>query len=259
MSVEDNPPVDWAVSPELVDYAEAVAVMEARVADIAAGRAPELVWLLEHPPLYTAGTSTRWEDLIDPNRFPVYRAGRGGQLTYHGPGQRVVYAMLDVRRRTGDVRAFVRALESWVIDSLAAFGVQGETRADRVGVWVRRPERGDGIEDKIAAIGIRLRRWISFHGLSLNVSPDLTHFGGIVPCGVREHGVTSLADLGHAAVMRDVDDALADVFQRKMGAFRRVAPPVADEAAVAQARNLLTVEPWLKEKEPEGASRVLSS
>lgn len=255
MSTHELTPVDWAVSgPGPVDYAEAVAVMEERAAAIAAGSAPELVWMLEHPPIYTAGTSTRWEDLVDPGRFPVYRAGRGGQLTYHGPGQRVVYTMLDVRRRTGDVRAFVRALESWVVDTLAAFGVRGETRPDRVGVWVRRPGSGDDSEDKIAAIGIRIRRWISFHGLSLNVSPDLTHFGGIVPCGVRRHGVTSLDDLGCAVTMADVDAALAEVFQRKMGAIRRVAPPVPDQAAAFRLRTALAIGPQDKEKEPEAAS-----
>ena len=226
MRLHDLNPVDWAISgPDPVDYAEALATMEARAAAIAAGEAPELVWLLEHPPLYTAGTSTRWEDLIDPDRFPVHRVGRGGQLTYHGPGQRVVYTMLDVRRRTGDVRAFVHALENWVIETLEEFRVRGETRTGRVGVWVRRPERDADAEDKIAAIGIRVRRWVSFHGLSLNVSPDLTHFSGIVPCGVRQHGVTSLADLGRGVSMSDVDTALAKVFQRKIGAIRRVAPP----------------------------------
>jgi lipoyl(octanoyl) transferase len=226
MNAHDHAPVDWAVSDSgPINYAEALAIMEERAAAIAAGNAPELVWLLEHPPLYTAGTSTRWEDLIDPDRFPVYRVGRGGQLTYHGPGQRVVYTMLDVRRRTGDVRAFVSALESWVIETLAELGVRGETRSGRVGVWVSRPERGQDIEDKIAAIGIRVRRWVSFHGLSLNVSPDLTHFAGIVPCGVRQHGVTSLADLGRNASMSDVDAALAKVFQRRIGAILPVAPP----------------------------------
>lgn len=231
MRMRDLPPVDWAVSgPEPVEYADALAFMEARVAAIAAGTAPELVWLLEHPPLYTAGTSTKWEDLIDPHRFPVYRVGRGGQLTYHGPGQRVVYTMLDIRRRTGDVRAFVSALENWVIETLAKFGIRGETRTGRVGVWIERPDRGPDAEDKIAAIGIRVRRWISFHGLSLNVSPDLTHFNGIVPCGVREHGVTSLADLGRNVTMNDVDAALAKVFQRKFGAVREVAPPFGDWA-----------------------------
>jgi len=229
MSLDDLTAVDWAVSgPDPVDYAEALAIMEARAAAIAAGEAPELVWLLEHPPLYTAGTSTRWEDLIDPDRFPVHRVGRGGQLTYHGPGQRVVYTMLDVRRRTGDVRAFVGALESWLIETLEEFGVRGETRSGRVGVWVRRPEHGDDAEDKIAAIGIRVRRWISFHGLSLNVSPDLSHFSGIVPCGVRQHGVTSLADLGQHVSMNAVDATLAKVFQRKIGSIRPVAPPAPD-------------------------------
>lgn len=255
MSAHHTMPVDWAVSgPGPIDYAEAVAVMEERAAAIAAGNAPELVWLLEHPPLYTAGTSTRWEDLVDPGRFPVYRAGRGGQLTYHGPGQRVVYAMLDVRRRTGDIRAFVRALESWVVETLAMFDVRGETRPDRVGVWVRRPERGAHVEDKIAAIGIRIRRWISFHGLSLNVAPDLTHFDGIVPCGVRQHGVTSLTDLGCAASMSEVDAALAQVFQRRMGTIRRIAPPVPDPAAVLRLSASLAVAPQGTEKEPEAAS-----
>jgi len=245
--------VEWAVSDELVDYAEAVAIMEERAAAIAARKASELVWLLEHPPLYTAGTSTRWEDLIDPQRFPVYRAGRGGQLTYHGPGQRVVYVMLDIRRRVGDVRAFVHALEDWVIGTLRLFGVHGETRHDRVGVWVPRPERGPGVEDKIAAIGIRIRRWVSFHGLSLNVSPDLTHFGGIVPCGIRQHGVTSLADLGKGVSMAEVDGALAEVFQRKFGMIRHVSPPAADPEAIARTRASIQVTPDPKEKEPRPA------
>ncbi|MCL4767787.1 MAG: lipoyl(octanoyl) transferase LipB [Hyphomicrobiaceae bacterium] len=232
LSARSDIATDWAISgPGPVDYADALAVMEERVAAIANGSAPELVWLLEHPPLYTAGTSTRWEDLVDPGRFPVYRTGRGGQLTYHGPGQRVVYTMLDVRRRTGDIRAFVRQLESWAIATIGQFGVRGETRAERVGVWVRRPERGEGVEDKIAAIGIRIRRWISFHGLSLNVSPDLGHFTGIVPCGVRQHGVTSLADLGRGVAMSEVDAALAAVFEQRMGAIRRVAAPVANREA----------------------------
>lgn len=236
MRMLDQTPVDWAVNgPDPVDYADALATMEARAAAIAAGQAPEFVWLLEHPPLYTAGTSTRWEDLIDPDRFPVYRTGRGGQLTYHGPGQRVVYTMLDIRRRTGDIRAFISALEGWVIETLAEFGVRGETRSGRVGVWVRRPERGDACEDKIAAIGIRVRRWISFHGLSLNVSPDLGHFTGIVPCGVREHGVTSLSDLGRNATLADVDTALATVFQRRMGEIRRVTAPLPDQTNTPQA------------------------
>ena len=226
-------PVDWAVSPGLVAYEDALTVMEQRAGAIAAGEAPELVWLLEHPPLYTAGTSTRWEDLVAPDRFPVHRTGRGGQFTYHGPGQRVVYTMLDVRRRSGDVRAFVHQLESWVIETLARFDVLGETRADRVGVWVPRPDRGDGIEDKIAAIGIRVRRWVSFHGLSLNVAPDLEHFSGIVPCGVRQHGVTSLADLGLDIHMKDVDEALAATFIQRFAPIRRVDSPVAETVPAA--------------------------
>jgi lipoyl(octanoyl) transferase len=218
-------PVDWAISDTRVEFPDAVAFMEARAAAVAAGEARELVWLLEHPALYTAGTSARPEDLLDPDRFPVYRTGRGGQFTYHGPGQRVAYVMLDVRHRGGDVRAFVAALEDWIIDALDRFDVQGETRADRVGVWVRRSEKGPGVEDKIAAIGIRVRKWVSFHGVCLNVEPDLTHFTGIVPCGVRQHGVTSLADLGRVVRMEEVDMALAAAFERRFGPIRRVAAP----------------------------------
>ncbi len=212
--------VGWRVSDEPVAYPEALAFMEARAKAIADGEAGELIWLLEHPPLYTAGTSAKSVDLVAPDRFPVYTAGRGGQYTYHGPGQRVAYVMLDVRRRGADVRAFVHDLEAWLIDTLAAFDVIGETRSDRVGVWVRRPERGAGVEDKIAAIGIRLRRWISFHGISLNVAPDLEHFSGIVPCGVSAHGVTSLADLGIRAGMSDVDRALRAAFEQRFGPTR---------------------------------------
>lgn len=210
-------PIEWRVTDAPVAYPDAIALMEARVAEIAAGTAGELVWLLEHPPLYTAGTSAKPADLVDPDRFPVFEAGRGGQYTYHGPGQRVVYVMLDVKKRSGDVRAFVTALEGWVIDALAAFNVKGETRPDRVGVWVRRPEKGVDREDKIAAIGIRLRRWISFHGISINVEPDLTHFDGIVPCGIREHGVTSLVDLGLPVTMADLDVALKQTFEQRFG------------------------------------------
>jgi lipoyl(octanoyl) transferase len=238
MSKSADVPVDWAVSPGLVDYEDSLALMEERVAAIAAGEAAELVWLLQHPPLYTAGTSTRWEDLLDPGTFPVYRTGRGGQLTYHGPGQRVVYVMLDVRRRAGDIRAFVGLLENWVIECLRKFDVTAETRPGRVGVWVRRPDRGEQVEDKIAAIGIRVRRWISFHGLSLNVAPDLTHFAGIVPCGVREHSVTSLADLGRIIHMKDVDEALADVFVRRVGAIRRTDPPRIMSGCSVQSKSL---------------------
>ncbi len=210
-------PIEWRVSDEPVAYPDALAFMEARVAEIAAGSAPELIWLLDHPPLYTAGTSAKPADLVDPNRFAVYDAGRGGQYTYHGPGQRVVYVMLDVKKRTGDVRAFVTALENWVIAALATFNVKGETRPDRVGVWVRRPDMEYGREDKIAAIGIRLRRWISFHGISINVEPDLSHFDGIVPCGIREHGVTSLVDLGLPVTMADLDVALKQTFEQTFG------------------------------------------
>lgn len=225
-----SPAVDWAISDRLVPYETALAVMEARVDAIAAGSAPELVWFLEHPPLYTAGTSARPADLLQPDRFPVFETGRGGQFTYHGPGQRVVYVMLDLRRRGRDVRAFVSLLEAWLIDTLAAFNVRGEVRDDRVGVWVRRPERGADAEDKIAAIGLRLRRWVSFHGLSLNVEPDLEHFAGIVPCGVSRHGVTSLTDLGLTAGMDDVDLALAEAFRRRIAPLRRVPAPTTDAA-----------------------------
>jgi lipoyl(octanoyl) transferase len=212
-----KPPVGWLVAAEPAPYPEALAFMEARAKAIAEGTAGELIWLLEHPPLYTAGTSAKAVDLVAPDRFPVYDAGRGGQYTYHGPGQRVAYVMLDVRRRGGDVRAFVCDLEAWLIDTLATFGVTGERRSGRIGVWVRRPERGPEVEDKIAAIGIRLRRWVSFHGISLNVAPDLEHFSGIVPCGVQAHGVTSLADLGIPATMAEVDAALRVAFERRFG------------------------------------------
>lgn len=204
--------IEWAVSETPVDYLQSVAFMEQRVAAIATDQARELVWLCEHPPLYTAGTSANPNDLIEPDRFPVHMTGRGGQYTYHGPGQRVVYVMLDVRRRFGDVRAFVSFLERWTIDSLDSLGVRGETRSDRVGVWVRRPDKGSDIEDKIAAIGIRMRRWVSYHGLSINVNPDLTHYSGIVPCGISRHGVTSLADLDVPAGLSDLDTALRATF-----------------------------------------------
>lgn len=213
-----TPPVEWRVEPGLTDYEVAVAFMEARATAIAEGRASELVWLVEHPPLYTAGTSAHDEDLVDAGRFPVYRSGRGGQYTYHGPGQRVAYVMLDLERRGKDIRAFVAALERWIIGALASFNIRGETREDRVGVWVRRPDKGDGVEDKIAAIGIRVRRWVSFHGISLNVEPDLSHFSGIVPCGIRAHGVTSLVDLGLPVAMEDADAALKASFAEVFGA-----------------------------------------
>ncbi len=206
-------PVAWEISPELVAYPEALDRMDRHVSAIAKAEEPERVWLLEHPPLYTAGTSAHEADLVEPSRFPVFKAGRGGQYTYHGPGQRVAYVMLDLKRRGGDVRAFVAALEQWVIDTLDDFNVRGERREDRVGVWVRRGSR----EDKIAAIGIRVRHWVTFHGISINVEPDLTHFSGIVPCGIREHGVTSLVDLGLPVTMEDVDVALKRNFHRIFG------------------------------------------
>lgn len=211
-------PVEWVVADGLVGYDDAVAEMEMRAGLIADGLARERVWLVEHPPLYTAGTSARDEDLIAPERFPVHRSGRGGQFTYHGPGQRVAYVMLDLKRREPDLRRFVAALESWLIATLDGFNIRGERREDRVGVWVRRPEKAAGSEDKIAAIGIRVRRWVSFHGISLNVEPELSHFDGIVPCGVSDHGVTSLVDLGLPLTMADVDAELRVQFERIFGA-----------------------------------------
>jgi lipoyl(octanoyl) transferase len=211
------PPVEWVVAEGLVAYPDAVAEMDSRVAAIADGKAPERVWLVEHPPLYTAGTSADPADLVSPDRFPVFESGRGGQYTYHGPGQRVAYAMLDLRRRRQDVRAYVAALEAWIIGALDRFNVRGERREDRVGVWVRRPDRGPDAEDKIAAIGIRVRRWVTFHGIAVNVDPDLSHFSGIVPCGIRDHGVTSLVDLGLPVTMADADVALRAAFEDVFG------------------------------------------
>ncbi len=205
-----NDAIEWRIGDQIVAYDDAVGEMERRVAQIRSGDAPELIWLLEHPPLYTAGSSARAEDLLEPDRFPVHAAGRGGEYTYHGPGQRVAYVMLDLNRRGRDVRLFVRNLEQWMIETLAAFGVAGERREGRVGIWVEQEEQ----ERKIAAIGVRLRHWISFHGVSLNVAPDLTHYGGIVPCGISEHGVTSLADLGISASMEQADDALKKAFYK---------------------------------------------
>ena len=210
-------PVEWVVAEGLVGYEEAVAEMEARAALIADGEARERVWLVEHPPLYTAGTSARDEDLIAPERFPVFRSGRGGQFTYHGPGQRVAYVMLDLKRRQPDLRRFVAALEGWLIGALDDINIRGERREDRVGVWVRRPNKGVDTEDKIAAIGIRVRRWVSFHGISLNVEPELSHFDGIVPCGVSQYGVTSLVDLGLPVTMPEVDSVLREAFERVFG------------------------------------------
>jgi lipoyl(octanoyl) transferase len=222
----DAAPAGWAVSSGVVEYETAVAAMEARVAAIAGGGAGELVWLLEHPPLYTAGVSARPGDLLDPTRFPVFRSGRGGQFTYHGPGQRVAYVMLDLGQRGRDVRAFVGALQDWIIRALAELSVTAEVRQGRVGVWVSR--RGaDGLtrEAKIAAIGVKLRRWVSFHGVSLNVAPDLSHFSGIVPCGVREHGVTSLAELGRPASLVSADRALKSAFTAVFGPVADAPPP----------------------------------
>ena len=209
----------WRVTPGLTDYAEAVAFMERQVAAIAVGEADEMVWLVEHPPLFTAGTSATAADLAGADRFPLHTTGRGGRLTYHGPGQRVAYPLLDLKRRGADVRRYVTALEEWIIATLADFGVSGERREDRVGVWVRRPDKGNGFEDKIAALGIRVKRWVTMHGISINVAPDLSHFGGIVPCGISEqrYGVTSLADLGVTASMADVDLALRRNFERLFG------------------------------------------
>src|SRR6202011_2001809 len=215
----DGSAVEWLISDAPVPYPAAIAAMEARVADIAAHRASELVWLLEHPPLYTSGTSGKAADLLDP-RFPMFETGRGGQITYHGPGQRVAYVMLDLKRRRPDVRAYVAGLEQWVIRALAAFNVRGERREDRVGVWVARPDKGEGFEDKIAAIGVRLRHWVSFHGIAINVEPDLSHFSAIVPCGVADprYGVTSLVDLGLPVTTEDVDVALRQAFVEVFGA-----------------------------------------
>jgi len=229
---EGAAPVEWLISDRPVAYTEALAAMDARAAAIAAGAAPELVWLLEHPPLYTAGTSADRADVLDA-RFPVFEAGRGGQMTYHGPGQRVAYAMLDLRRRGPDVRRFVATLEEWLIRTLAAFNVRGERREDRVGVWVRRPDKGEGYEDKIAALGIRVRHWVTLHGVSLNIEPDLGHFGGIVPCGVHEnrYGVTSLADLGHIVTMADIDTAMRVTFGALFGPTVRVQAAAATGAA----------------------------
>jgi lipoyl(octanoyl) transferase len=213
---------EWLVGKTHVPYPEAVQAMEARVAAIRAGTAQELVWLLEHPPLYTAGTSAKPADLIAPERLPVFQSGRGGQYTYHGPGQRVGYVMLDLARRGPDLRRFIHDLEAWIIQALAAFGVPGERREGRVGIWVQRPDKGPGQEDKIAAIGVRVRRWVSFHGVAINLNPALEHFSGIVPCGIQggpssPYGVTSLHDLGVRAGMVELDEALRSAFDEVFG------------------------------------------
>lgn len=213
--------VEWRISARTIDYPEALAAMEERVEAIRAGRARELGWLLEHPPLYTAGTSARSEDLLAPTRFPVFSAGRGGQYTYHGPGQRIVYLMLDLQRRGPDLRGYVWRLEEWVIRALRQFGLHGERRAGRIGIWVVKP---DGSEAKIAAIGVRVRRWVTFHGLAINLQPDLDHFAGIVPCGIAEFGVTSFADLGLATSMAELDDALMGTFGEVFEGTREAAP-----------------------------------
>ena len=214
-------PVEWRLGERLVPYDEALATMEQRAGAVATGTAPELAWLIEHPPLYTAGTSAKPTDLIEA-RFPVHQTGRGGQFTYHGPGQRVAYLMLDLRRRGADVRRYVATLEEWLIRTLAAFNIRGERREDRIGVWVRRPGKGEGREDKIAAIGIRVKRWVSLHGVALNVEPDLSHFQGIVPCGVsgQRYGVTSLVDLGVPVTMPEVDMVLRREFEALFGPTR---------------------------------------
>ncbi len=231
MVPRNNAPTEWRASDKPVPYMEAVALMEARAAAIADGNAPELIWLLEHPPLYTAGTSARDKDLRDA-RFPVHKTGRGGQFTYHGPGQRVIYVMLDLNRRKPDLRAFVCALEAWIVATLSRLGVKGERREGRIGIWVTRPEKPRGLggeiaEDKIAAIGIRVRRWVTYHGIALNVAPDLAHFSGIVPCGISAShlGVTSLRDLGVQASMSEVDAALRETFERIFGATARSEHP----------------------------------
>ncbi len=218
MASKTGDAVEWLISDRQVPYPEAIAFMEQRITAIARGEAKECVWLLEHPPLYTAGTSADPSDLVAPDRFDVFETGRGGQYTYHGPGQRIAYVMLDLKRRTQDVRLFVASLESWIINTLAAHNIKGERREDRVGVWVERPEKGLGVEDKIAAIGIRVRKWVTFHGISLNIEPELDHYSGIVPCGIAQHGVTSFVDLGYPLTMSDVDMTLREEFEQLFGA-----------------------------------------
>ncbi len=232
----DGAPTEWIISPEAVSYPVALAAMKMRAAAVAAGTAPEAVWLVEHPPLYTAGTSAVAGDLIEA-RFPVYDAGRGGQHTYHGPGQRVAYLMLDLTRRGRDIRCLVNGLEGWVIDTLAAHNIVGERREGRVGVWVRRPDKGIGREDKIAAIGVRVSKWVTFHGISLNVAPDLSHYNGIVPCGITDQGVTSFEDLGQLVSMAEVDSVLRSAFELRFGSTvtgneeSLVSPAIASQVA----------------------------
>jgi lipoyl(octanoyl) transferase len=238
-----SPPVEWLVSDGAVDYEDALDRMAARATAIAQGEARELIWLLQHPPLYTAGSSARPQELIEA-RFPVYSAGRGGQFTYHGPGQRVGYVMLDLKRRAPDLRRFVATIEEWIIRTLAALDVHGERRDDRIGVWVRRPERGEGAEDKIAAIGLRIQRWVTLHGFALNVAPDLSHFAGIVPCGISApiYGVTSLADLGRPALMVEVDKVLRAEFEPLFGATADAQKPESTENSSPGRRNAKSAE-----------------
>ncbi len=223
-------PIRWATSPDLVPYPDAVAIMEREVEAIRCGDASELVWLLQHPPIYTAGTSAKPGDLVEPDRLPVFQTGRGGQFTYHGPGQRIVYLMLDLAGRGKDVRGFIRQIESWIIDTLGALGVASCAREGRTGIWVPRPEKGPQAEDKIAAIGIRVRRWVSFHGVSINVSPQLDYYKGIVPCGIRDHGVTSLSDLGRNLPLLELDQALSASFMRHFGHTNYVAGELGAES-----------------------------
>ncbi len=229
-----NPPISWAVSPGRTPYEAAVRFMEERAAAIAAGKAGELVWLVEHDPIYTAGISARPEDLLAPNRFPVVKTGRGGQFTYHGPGQRVAYVMLDLRQRGRDVSCYVRDLEQWIIAALARFNVKGEIRPGRVGVWVERKGPGFRREDKIAAIGVKIRRWVSYHGIALNVEPDLTHFSGVVPCGISDAGVTSLVDLGLPVTMDEADHALKQAFEAVFGATAPAPAPALESLTLLQ-------------------------
>ena len=244
LPIAGSPPVEWSVSGGAVDYERAVEFMAARAAAIARGETRELVWLVEHPPLYTAGTSAQPQELIEA-RFPVYTAGRGGQFTYHGPGQRVGYLMLDLKRRAPDVRRFVATIEEWIIRTLAAFDVHAERRDDRVGVWVRRPGKRQGAEDKIAAIGIRVQRWVTFHGFALNVASDLSHFSGIVPCGVSDprYGVTSLADLGVPVSMSDVDNVLRAEFETLFGATAEAQKFASTENSSPGRRSAKSVAP----------------
>jgi lipoyl(octanoyl) transferase len=229
---DDGAAVEWIVTDAPVDYPAALAAMKARAVAVAEGRAPEAVWLLEHPPLYTAGTSADAADLLQPDRFPVYAAGRGGEYTYHGPGQRVAYLMLDLRQRGRDVRCLVEGLEGWIADTLAAFNVKGERRTGRIGIWVAQPGRPGG-ESKIAAIGVRVSKWVTTHGIALNVAPDLAHFAGIVPCGIADRGVTSLEDLGQLVAMAEVDSALRAAFERRFGPV--LASPAKTLVTAAQA------------------------